>query len=255
VEGVFEVGEERGQRADVLPFHRGSHHTDLASTKERDVFADLHDSSTEDLDSIMLDRCRELAGEIAFMRGKLLGMIEGNHYWLFSTGKHTGKTSTRVLCELLDCPYLGSLCYLDLSLHNKTSGITVGIVATHGKSGGKLMGTPINQVDDLSRIFPSADIYLMGHDHSRGGLPRSSLYVSSKHGKCHLHQRRQWFARTGSFLKGYEQGVQSYIVDRLLRPSDLGIVRFTIEVARHREYHASGKDKAATFTADIHMWS
>jgi hypothetical protein len=92
------------------------------------------------------------------------------------------------------------------------------------------MGTSINQVDDLTRIFPIADLYIEGHDHQRGAWPKSVLLPTNRGGD--IKQKRQFLCRSGSFKKGYCEGVSGYEVGRLLRPSDLGAVVFKISVHR-----------------------
>jgi hypothetical protein len=47
------------------------------------------------LDDIVYDMVIKFAKEIEFMQSKLIGLIEGNHYWQFANGT----TSTQKLCE------------------------------------------------------------------------------------------------------------------------------------------------------------
>lgn len=209
---------------------------DFASSKEQKALlhADIHDQTRDKFDEIVKADNRKFAEEIKFMRGHLLGLLDGNHNWVF----HDGKTATEDLCERVDAPYLGWLSHLtiDLHLHN-SNGTTrakgkfggrlrIHIIPCHGKAGGKLMGTSINQVDDLTRIFPVADIYIMGHDHQRLAVPKSILVPSNRGGD--IKQKRQFLARSGSFKKGYCPGVSGYEVGRLLRPatSELSFLRF-----------------------------
>lgn len=212
---------------------------DFASSKEQKALshADIHDQTRDKFDDIVKRDNRKFAEEIGFMRGQILGLLDGNHNWVF----RDGTTATQDLCDRVGSTYLGWLSHLtiDLKIHNsngKAKGkdhdvaIRLFIVLCHGKAGGKLMGTSINQVDDLTRIFPTADIYLMGHDHQRLAVPKSILVPSTRGGD--LKQKRQFLARSGSFKKGYCEGVSGYEVGRLLRPSDLGAIVFEISVHR-----------------------
>jgi hypothetical protein len=116
------------------------------------------------------------------------------------------------------------------------------IVACHGRAGGKLAGSSINQVEDLKKIFPIADIYIMGHDHQRGAWPTSILLPGDQ--GTGIKQKRQFLARSGSFKKGYTSGVASYEVGSLYRPSDMGAVQFSISL--HRQKEKNGYERIIT---------
>lgn len=187
------------------------------------------------LDEIVLRNNRQFAEEISFMRGKLIGLLDGNHNWVF----RNGKTATEDLCERLGCAYLGWLAHVTMHVNPLTeegnsrgTSINVYIIPCHGKAGGKLMGTTVNQVNDLTKIFPVADIYIMGHDHQRYVLPASVLIPGVK--GAGIKQKRQLFARSGCFKKGYMEGVSGYEVGRLLRPNDLGVVTFKLSFHRDK---------------------
>ena len=212
---------------------------DFASSREQKILADpkLHDETKIKLDSIIQSDNRKIAEEISFMKGRLIGVLDGNHNWIFKDGK----TATEDLAERMGCEYLGWLSHITIGLRlfNKTGktrsntpspDIYLYIVAGHGKAGGKLMGTSINQVDDLTRIFPVADYYIFGHDHQRYAVPKSVLVPGQKNSG--LKQKRQFLVRSGSFKKGYCDGVSGYEVGRLLRPSDLGAVVLKFSVHR-----------------------
>lgn len=224
---------------------------DFASKSEREILINqkLHESTRKNIDDAMaLKPISRIAGEISFMKPNLLGCLEGNHFWQFDTGQ----TSTQILCDRLGCKWLGDICYIRLAIHfkNRTCYTIIDIIAAHGRAGGKLAGTTINQVDDLKRIFPNADLYLEGHDHHRGAFPTSVLEAHpSANDELNIKQKRQWLGRTGSFLKGYVEGEQSYVVKRLLKPTDIGIIRFMIDFKRIRN---DGRD---IIIKDIHCWS
>lgn len=161
---------------------------DYASESERAEIkkGKLHGTTRNMYDRDSLRRCREFIKQHEFLRGRILGFIQGNHHWEF-LGDHEeedipqGMTSTQYLARELGSVWLGFLSYIRITLSESESkhhsSLGVDVVACHGKAGGKLVGTSINQVDDLKGIFPGADIYLMGHNHQRGGWPSSSLYV------------------------------------------------------------------------------
>lgn len=219
---------------------------DMCSDSERKILNDddLHESTKYNLDQFIRRQTLDLADEIGFMKGRLIGMVSGNHLWDFSDGT----TTTDLLCERLKTKWLGSLAFIRISVkvENRGGRYAVDIVAAHGKAGGKLVGTSINQVKDLKEIFPSADCYLQGHDHQKGAWPITCLEVTQL---MTVKQKRQWLVRTGSFLRGYVPGCDSYVVSRLYRPTDLGVVRGEIEFRRDKD---GGKDGVVK---DIHFWA
>ena len=80
----------------------------------------------------------------------------------------------------------------------------------------------------MRNIFPLADIMIQGHDHQRWALPHSILIPSTTGGEVTLKQKRQFYARSGSFKKAYQENESGYEIGRLLRPSDLGALLFEI---------------------------
>lgn len=209
----------------------GDYH-DFASSREqkhlsRDV---LHETTMETIDELVEKRNRAFALEIKQMRGRLLGIIDGNHNWRFPSGV----TASEDLANRMGCAHLGWLSHITLSFTFDTSNRAqnVYIVACHGRAGGKRIGTSINQVEDLKVIFPMADIYIMGHNHDRGAWPIDILYPT-RGGK--IKQKRQFLCRSGSFKKAYEEGKSAYEVGRLLRPADLGALKLNISFHRDKD--------------------
>jgi len=210
----------------------GDYH-DLASAREQTKLNrdDLHETTMETLDELVQKRNREFAEEIKQMRGRLLGLIDGNHNWRFPNGV----TASEDLANRMGCEHLGWLCHY--TIHFKLGGKSqdIHIVACHGKAGGKRIGTSINQVEDMKAIFPMADVYCMGHNHDRGAWPVDILYPTHSTGGTFIKQKRQFLCRSGSFLKAYEKGRSNYATGRLLRPADLGALKLEIGFHRDRE--------------------
>lgn len=211
--------------------------------------AALHQTTMEKFDMMAQEDNRKFCQEIGFMRGKMLGFIEGNHGWIMSDGK----TANEDLAERMGSESLGWLChytlnfsFIDRGSPNKRQTQNVYIVACHGKSGGKTAGNSVNQVDWLRNIFPAADIYIMAHDHERWVRPVNVLMPVIARGGVKLKQKRQLLCRSGSFLKGYHDGSSSYTVAGLFRPSDLGSIH--IDISFHRDQR-DGEDRIIT---DIH---
>ena len=230
---------------------------DIISASERVVFSDrkIHESTRSVMDDFAEAKTNDTIKEIGFMKNKTLGMIQGNHYWEFDAGD----TSTSRICKALNCKWLGFLSYIRLAFRFGKRGhrVSIDIVACHGKAGGKLVGTSINQVDDLRRIFPAADIYIMGHNHKKGALPASALIANSTggEGEVVLHQKRQWLARSGSFLRGYVPDQSNYVTGRLYAPTDLGVIRFDVDFKRMQGKNEKTGGTTDVIRPDIHVWS
>lgn len=205
----------------------------------------LHQTTMEKFDMMAQEDNRKFCQEIGFMRGKMLGFIEGNHGWVMSDGK----TANEDLAERMGSESLGWLCHytLNFQFKDRSKGSqNVYIVACHGKAGGKTAGNSVNQVDWLRNIFPAADIYIMAHDHERWVRPVNVLMPVIAKGGIKLKQKRQLLCRSGSFLKGYHDGSSSYTIAGLFRPSDLGSIQ--IDISFHRDTR-NGEDRIIT---DIH---
>jgi hypothetical protein len=218
------------------PYYIGiGDYLDFASSSERKVLrrGELHEGTLERLDRMAMADLEDFAGVCRQMRGRTVGLIAGNHDWTFADGT----SGTDRLAKILGGESWGYVAGLQLSLQKNQKGhgtsFSVPAVFCHGKAGGKLIGTSINQVDRLAEIFPGCLIYGMGHDHQRGGFPTSALRIGANHGVPKLVDFEYWLVRCGSFLRSYQAGAESYAARRLLRPSSLGGVSIEMTIT-HR---------------------
>src|SRR4030042_498917 len=210
---------------------------DFASSSERDILANpkLHDTTQNRLSKVMKESVREFAHEISFMRGKLIGMICGNHYGVLRNKEDNGLTTDEKLCQMMGTKYLGSTAFIQLVFagdrHN--SKCAIDIWAHHGSSACSTLGGSINSVEKMQNVA-IADIYMLAHDHKRFAVPTSpKLFLRNGHsGLPTLHHKKRLLVRTGSFMRGYVDGEISYISEKSLPPSDLGVVK--IEMTRRR---------------------
>lgn len=201
---------------------------DLMSGSEREAFNSiiykLHDETKYTMDDVAEERIRVFGDELDFMKDKIIGLIEGNHFYQFPTNI----TSTQKLCERLRCRYLGANAFIRLVfIHTKDLNRKhyLDIWAHHGLGASRLLGGSINRVQQMESIA-QADIYLMGHDHKKSVGMMSRLWLHGR--KPKLLNKKIIFARTGSFLKAYDPDKSSYIVKRQYRPADLGTVSITV---------------------------
>jgi len=225
---------------------------DLGSTSERKLLnsKDLHEATIETLDELYLRHTWELCEKLQFMKGKLIGLMEGNHYGEFQSGI----TTTQKMCDILGAKYLGVNAFIRLTLRQTSAkskhSCSVDIWAHHGKGAARLAGGSLNTVEAMVNASES-DIYLMGHDHKKSVAYATRLYLGeSNRGVPKLKERKILLARTGSFLRGYVPGKVSYVADRALSPSNLGTIKIELTPRRHGERH-DGIDRRALYV-DIH---
>jgi hypothetical protein len=204
-------------------------YTDLASASERErLKSGLHDSTVDTLEAMYMSLLEKYALTLEHTRGKLIGLLEGNHHYRFMDGS----TSTNRLCSMLDTTFLGCTSFIRVVLKCGGAETKLDIFANHGQGGSaRLAGGSINRVQYMAEMA-DADIYLMGHDHKRGVLPDTRLLLKDNKGALTVQERQVMYARTGSFLKCYVSGKGSYIVDTCKKPADLGGIKIGLRLRR-----------------------
>jgi len=213
-------------------------YTDGVSTSERIVLANegLHDTTRNTLKDVYKGVSKTLVNELGFMRGRMVGMLGGNHYFDFGNGD----TTDHVLAAALNTKFLGVCSFIRLSFRFKNRGHcrqSLDIFAHHGKGGGSLPGSTFNTLEKMATTA-MADFYLMGHDHKKGCIPSTPRLVLNSKGtdaELIVRERVPWLGRTGSFLKSYENGKVSYNVDAGRSPSTLGWIEFEITPRRNQK--------------------
>lgn len=204
---------------------------DSTSTSERECLGNIspkmHETFRNDIAALQLAKCELFAKEINFMRGRIIGLLNGNHYFQFASGIN----SDQKICELLGAKYLGVCSFVRLYFETRGRHHARDIFAHHGAGAARLIGGSINRVQQMAE-GAEADILAMGHDHKRAavpGQPRLFLRHSSA-GGLEVESREPVVLRTGSFLASYEPGVVNYNVDACRSPSSLGHVEVLINV-------------------------
>ena len=171
----------------------------------------------------------DFAKEIGFMRGRIIGLLEGNHYGVFSSG---GMTTTQEMCNILRCRYLGVNTFTRLSFASKTKrNCSIDIFAHHGKGASRLIGGSLNTVEQMIGTA-EADIYLMAHDHKLNTGKVSRLHLQFGSNGLILKDKTMLLARSGSFLRSYMPEHQSYVVKKALRPAEIGFLKIILTPTR-----------------------
>jgi hypothetical protein len=216
---------------------------DFLSFNERKALiqAALHESSYQTIEDLMVEQTNDLVEEITFMKDRIIGLIEGNHYGILQSGI----TTTQMMCEKLNTKYLGVSSFIRLSFIYGHKSTSIDIWAHHGKGASRLLGGSLNTVEQMSAIS-DAQINLMGHDHKKSVAFKTNLYLSSGKNGLKLNQRKILIARTGSFLKGYVDNAPSYIARGAMNPTDLGVLKIELTPKRNR------KNNSDDFYIDLH---
>jgi hypothetical protein len=207
---------------------------DSTSTSERDCLgrmsSEMHETLARDINALQAEKVKKLAGELEFMRGRIVGLLGGNHYWKFG---HGGTTDTE-LARLLGAKYLGCSSFIRLSMTAWGASSAIDIWAHHGAGASRLPGGSLNRVDQM-REHAEADVFVMGHDHKRGVIPATPrLYLRhDSHNGLTIRHRQQWLIRSGSYLASYEPGVSNYNVDSARGPCSLGHVELVLTYQRN----------------------
>lgn len=217
-------------------------YTDFLSTSERVRVGGgegLHGTTNSTLDRLARRQIHALAKELDFMRGRLLGLINGNHYYQF----RDGTTGDHLLAQLLGTEFLGVAAFVRVVFRKPAcrSAAALDIFAHHGAGTGQKPSASLAAVGRMAE-WVEADIVLQGHDHKRGALPLNPILTLSqnRNGPLHVRERQRWIGRTGSYLKAYVDGEPSYNVDAGRGPCSLGHIRFDLNFERDRY---QGKDR------------
>lgn len=208
-----EVSELNGEKyflgmGDYFEYISSTSRSFIKSSKRSEIGEALETIAREDVENLT-----------NFMKtnynGKYIGLIGGNHYYEFASGL----TTDTMLADNIKTRYLGVNSFIRLSYkYGKAKRMAIDICAHHGLGGGRTCGSSINKLQTMANSF-NADILLQGHDHNRCVDYINRLELSQV---GNLRNRKILLARTGSFLKSYENGKSCYAVDAMYSPSDLG---------------------------------
>lgn len=181
-------------------------YVDVMSPSNRDKYksAGFYDSVQDALEAKAVEVQEELHDILSPTRGRWLGLLEGHHFFPHDDGS---TTDTR-LAAFLGTSFLGTSAMVEVKFEplEKHAPPAFTIWAHHGRAGGKLLATPLNQLESIMKSF-EADVYLVGHHHKKvaGKYPLVKAKFGAKGGKPTLVHRNRILASTGSYLKGYQE--------------------------------------------------
>src|SRR4030042_1804564 len=147
---------------------------DFPSQSQRAILGPLRDSIKEDIDKMVRENVEKLADILRPTKGYWVGLIEGDHRWIFQDST----SADQYLCQLLQCDFLGtsSLVRIAMGVNHHPEADTI-LYVHHGIGSSRTSGGHLNRVEDLLKIW-EADIYLMGHSHAKVASPLDRQYIS-----------------------------------------------------------------------------
>lgn len=224
-------------------------YSDFASVSEQVVLsnAKIHEQTIEDtFERIATENCEKLLKEMDFInKDNTIGLLEGNHYYTLKGNI----TTTQYVCNRIGCDYLGLSSVILLTFIRENSPkecMSLVVFAHHGRGGGRSLGGSVTHVNDMQRIFPEADIYLMGDDHKKWVHSTSRLTISRRldfNKRPVVKNKKTLLGRTGGFLRGYVPGKSSYVAQKALPPTDIGTIQITMTPVKdeHRIGSSGGR--------------
>lgn len=194
------------------------------------IKAHMNEEQRDFLDEVMQEQVDEFAEQIEFMRGRLVGLGDGNHDWEFQDGTN----ATMRLAKKLGVPYLGvsAVVLFQLEHHNRRCNFQY--YQHHGKGGNtSTAGGSYNAVERMHKHVEGVRIFVMGHNHDMGicpGKPRLYYDWNDKQQKLVPKSIRPFYCRSGGFTKAYDPGKKSYVVDAAMGPTAIGTPYFMLGV-------------------------
>ena len=154
---------------------------------------------------------------------KTLGLLAGNHEWKTINQRRFIKD----FCEPLGINYLGRLGYVNLSFKYKNKLIMdYLILALHGGYSGMQAGGSMNRMKAICGDF-DCDLVLMGHNHDTVCRPIVRMGYDKKTNSP--VEKKVVLGNTGTFLRGYEKGVDSYVEINPKEAKRVGTITLTFK--------------------------
>jgi len=210
---------------------------DFTSDSQRKILGSLRESTKVQLDDLARMRADELVALMAVSKGRWLGLLTGNHSWLFQDGTNV----EQYICKQLGCDYLGDMALIRIvatpPMKNHPEADTI-LLVHHGVGGGTTIAGQLAKPEQALK-WSQADMVLMGHCHAKIVGSTDRIFVTPDGKTSH---RTTLTARTGAFLKAYAghapKGLDepaylssgSYVEKKAMMPSSIGGICFSIGV-------------------------
>lgn len=211
---------ERVNDRRVLYFGLGDYLEAISDTERETLIKaglTLHMDEGISINDAHVWQAKQYADQIAFMKGSIFGLLEGNHHAVLKLDNPSGEgelkqTSTQFICERLGASYLSAMTFSQISFFYKDMVAPVKIYACHssGGGGGYLLGSQLNMIQ-RKLVQAWADIYVEAHTHKIVSGVNTILRLEEIDGKLELVASDQILCRTGGMLKSVQKNKPGYI--------------------------------------------
>lgn len=167
-----------------------------------------------------------LLPDLARIKDKILGAVDGDHFRVFGN-----RSSTQYIMEKLGIKsaYLGERSgWVRLVFEHYHCPVQFDIFVRHGKGSATTFGTDLNALVKQSVGF-DADLYVGGHTHRQWFVKVPHLFC----GKYEIKQRFVGYARAGSLLKGFLYGESTYAEAAEYNPLSIGWPEIYLYFTKH----------------------
>ena len=122
---------------------------DSTSTTEREclgsISKSMHDTFRKDIQALQLAKIEMIADELKFAKGRIIGLVNGNHYFEFQSGIN----GDQKLAELLNTKYLGVCSLIRLYFVANGRQHAIDLFVHHGMGAARLIGGSVNRVGQM----------------------------------------------------------------------------------------------------------
>lgn len=224
--------------------------------KRRSMFLDRVEAWKQEDEEVFNRILKKVLPRLSFVNSEnCLGMLDGDHYRVFSNGK----TSTELICKALGVPYLGlgqAIIKLIFSFRKSLSTkshLSFTIHARHGRGYSSTIGGKLNSNRKFIESWEGVDLFVKGHSHSSWDDVVVRNRVTERGTIC---DRKIFAINAGSFKKTFimkdEIDNESKKVLNLMNKSldklekdelkrFIGIKAYDVDYAELREYPPTNK--------------
>jgi hypothetical protein len=167
------------------------------------------------------------------LKDKIIGVSAGNHE--ARTYKNTGISVLKNFCyrlNLIDVyTNIANLTFLSFGKSRGRDNVkhTFTIYNSHGRGGGKLIGSKANRVHNLSSICPNADLYI--HSHTHAPITFKDSYISADTRNKGISIQHRLFVNTNAY-----EGFGGYGEIIGLAPSNHDMVKVQLSYGKRNKF-------------------
>ena len=167
------------------------------------------------------------------LKDKIIGVVSGNHE--ARTYRITGINILKNFCYRLGIIDLYSdiahATFLSFGKSRERENVknTYVIYNSHGRGGGKMIGSKANRVHNLAGILPNADLYI--HSHTHAPITFKDSYVSCDTRNKGISIKNRLFVNTNAY-----EGFGGYGEVIGLAPSNHDFIKITLSYDKRKKY-------------------